>query len=460
MEKLVYDLIVIGGGPAGYNGAERAAEAGLKVALVEKNELGGVCLNSGCIPSKTFLNTAKMLDHAVGGAKYGLVLDGDAYVDQKALVARKNKVVKILVAGIKQKLKKLGVDVYKAVAFVDGKEDDLFRVSLGDGKIIYAKNILVASGSSAFIPPIPGIHASLKDGFAVTNAEVFDMIEIPRQLVVIGGGVIGVELAEYFGSVGSNVVIVEAGKRILPQIDLDIVGVLEKRLLKKGIKIISGARVIRMGDQKVTLRIDGENIELPCDKVLVATGRRPNHFNLGLEKLGLDISGGKIYTNSRLETGTPGIYATGDVNGISTLAHTAYRESEVAVNNITGTDDRMSYDTVPSVVYTSPEIASVGLSEEVATANDRKVKIVKIPLSYSGRYVAENDERDGFAKLILDENGKKLLGFSAIGPYSGEYVTLATSFIDLEVDIDRIQKIIFPHPTVSEIIREGLFIDD
>ncbi len=459
MEKLVYNLIVIGGGPAGYNGAERAAEAGLKVALVEKNELGGVCLNSGCIPSKTFLNTAKMLDHAVGGAKYGLVLDGDAYVDQKALVARKNKVVKILVAGIKQKLKKLGVDVYKAVAFVEGKEDNLFSVSLGDDRI-YAENILVASGSSAFIPPIPGIHASLKDGFAVTNTEVFDMPEIPRRLAVIGGGVIGVELAEYFGTVGSDVVIIEVGKRILPQIDSDIVSVLEKRLLKKGIKIVSGARVIRMGDEKVTLRIEGENIDIPCDKVLVATGRRPNHFNLGLEKLGLDISGGKIYTNSRLETGTPGIYAAGDVNGISTLAHTAYRESEVAVNNISGKDDEMSYDTVPSVVYTSPEIASVGLSEERATANDLKVKIVKIPLSYSGRYVAENDERDGFAKLILDENGKKLLGFSAIGPYSGEYVTLATSFIDLEVDIDRIRKIIFPHPSVSEIIREGLFIDD
>lgn len=458
MEDVIYDLIVIGGGPAGYNGAEYAAKNGMKVALIEKADLGGVCLNSGCIPSKTFLNSAKMLSHAVNGDKYAVILDGTAHINQSALVARKNKVARILGAGIKQKLKSNGVEVIKGSAYIEKCRDELFCVKVGESTLT-AKKLLIATGSQAFIPPIPGIHASLESGFAVTNAEVFDLTTVPECLTVIGGGVIGVELATYFASAGSAVTILESGERILPQIDSDIAEVLVKRLVKKGITIVTGARVIKMGDGTVIYRKNGEDVSVTANKVLVAAGRRPNAINLGLENINLEYVGGKIATDSKLRTAVPGVYAAGDVNGVSALAHTAYREAEVAVNDMLGRNDGIRYDTVPSVVYTDPEIASVGLTQDRAEADGIPTKVIKLPLSYSGRYVAENDERDGFAKLILDGNGKKLLGFSAIGPYSGEYVTIATAFIDLETDVERIKKIIFPHPTVAEIIREGLHYD-
>ncbi len=455
MECVNYDLIVIGGGPAGYSGAERAAEHGMRVALIEKSALGGVCLNSGCIPSKTFLNSAKILEKALGGTKYGVNSDGTVTLDHATVIARKNKVVKILVAGIKAKLKKVGVDIYDGTATVCGRQDGDIVVRAGD-TMLSCKNLLVAIGSKAFIPPITGAKEALESGFAVTNAEVFDAA-LPTELVVIGGGVIGTELASYFAVAGSHVTILEGGARVLSSMDEDVATLLRKKLAQKGITIISGAKVTKIGTQSVTYTKDDAEATIDCDKVLIAVGRAADATGTGLENIGVNIDRGRIVTDSAMRAGAPNVYAAGDVNGISTLAHTAYRESEVAVNNMLGIADEMRYDVIPSVVYTSPEIASVGLTEQAAAKENRAVKVTKLPLSYSGRYVAENEERDGFAKFIFDADGKTLLGFTAIGPYAGEYVTVATAFIDLETDVERIKKIVFPHPTVAEIIKEGLY---
>ena len=451
-----YDLIVIGGGPGGYLAAERAGHAGLKTMVIEKREFGGVCLNEGCVPSKTFLNSAKVYDYANHAASYGVNLTGKASIDQKFVVERKNGVVKMLVSGVKSQLKRNKVTMKSAEAFIEGKTDEGIVIKAGEEKFL-AKRLIVATGSMPEVPPILGLRENLEAGVVMTNREVLDLTEIPAKLVVIGGGVIGLEMASYFSSVGSKVTVVEMMNKIAGPTENEISTILQKSLEKKGVEFKLGAKVTGVEKDGVIYEKDGKTEKVAADKILCSIGRRAVTQGIGLENIGVNLERGAIVTDDMMRTNVANVYAVGDVNGKIMLAHTAYREAEVAINNITGKKDRMRYNVIPSVIYTNPEVGSVGETEESAKAKGLDVKCVSIPLTFSGRYIAENTDLNGICKLVVNKKTNTLIGAHVIGSYAGEYIVAVSAMIDLEVDIENIKKLVFPHPTVCEIIREAVW---
>lgn len=453
---MVYDLIVIGGGPAGYLAAERAGHAGLNTLVIEKREFGGVCLNEGCVPSKTFLNSAKVVDYANHAENYGVKVQGKAAVDQKAVVARKNGVVKMLVSGVKAGLKKNKVTTKNAEAYIEGKCAEGYTVKAGDEKFV-GKRLLIATGSMPVVPPITGLKEEIASGLVLTNREILDLEEIPGTLVVIGGGVIGLEMASYFSSVGSKVIVVEMLDKIAGPTEKEISSILQKSLERKGVVFNLGCKVTAIEKDGVVFERNGKSEKVNADKILLSIGRRAVTKDLGLENIGVNVERGAIVTDDRMMTNVANVYATGDVNGKVMLAHTAYRESEVAVNNMLGKKDIMRYNVIPSVIYTNPEVGSVGETEESAKAKGLDVKTVSIPMTYSGRYIAENTVLDGICKLVVNKKTNTLIGAHVIGSYAGEFIVAVSAMIDLEVDIENIKKLVFPHPTVCEIVREAIF---
>ena len=450
-----FDVLVIGGGPGGYLCAERAAQNGLKVALFESRALGGTCLNEGCIPTKTFLNSAKMYRHATESEVFGVVADNVTY-NHASVVERKNRVVKTLVSGVGATMKANKVTVISDFAKIKGTNDKGYAVEAG-GKEYSGTRLVIATGSETFIPEIPGLCAGLETGFVVTNKEILDMTQLPTSLAIIGGGVIGLELAYYFASVGTKVSVIEMTEKIAGAIDNDICKVLKDALEKKGIEFKLSSKVQKICDASVVYEKDGVKNELICDKVLLCAGRKPRTEGFGLEQLVLDMDKNAIKTDEHLCTNTEEVYAIGDVNGKSMLAHTAYREAEVAVNHMLCKDDKMRYDVIPSVIYTDPEVACIGLTKDDAAKRGINAKEIKLPMGYSGRYVAENESVDGFIKLIVNTDNNTLIGCHMVGSYASEIIMTATVMIDTELTVERLQKLVFPHPTVSEIIREGIF---
>lgn len=454
MEK--FDLIVIGGGPAGYLAGERAGAAGLKTAVIEKRALGGVCLNEGCIPSKTLLNSAKIYDYALHGGRYGVTVEG-ASIDHAKVVDRKDRVVKKLVAGVAARLKHHGVRVISGAAKIAGKDGSGFQVAVGE-TTYSGERLLICAGSVPAIPPIPGVKEGLESGFVLTSREILDLRERPEELVVIGGGVIGLEMAGYFSSIGSRVTVIEMLDKIAGPTDREISQILQSSFEKKGVAFKVGCKVTAVGADSVTYEKDGAAETVHASKTLLSIGRRAATEELGLDALDVHTERGAIVTDSHMRTNVPGVYASGDVNGKSMLAHTAYRETEVALNHILGKPDRMRYNVIPSVIYTNPEAACVGETEETAKEKGLEIRAVKLPLGYAGRYVAEVERGDGIAKLVIDARNERLLGFHMIGSYASEIIYGAAMMIDTEMGIERLQKLVFPHPTVGEIIREALFL--
>ena len=454
-KNMVYDLIIIGGGPAGYLAAERAGEAGLNTLLVEKRFIGGVCLNEGCIPSKALLYSAKLYDGASHGEKYGITVE-NIKLDHQAVIARKRKVIDTLVGGIKMKLKKLKVTVVEGEGHIEKRNAEGFCVSV-NGTEYTGSRLLIATGSEAAVPPIPGLKEGLASGFVLTNREILELQEIPERLVVIGGGVIGLEMASYFNTAGSKVTVVEMLNKIAGPTDAEVSKILQKNYEKKGVTFKLGARVTEVTAKGVVYELNGNKETVEADKVLLSIGRRPSTNGLGLENIGVNTERGAIKTDEQGRTNVAGVYAAGDVNGSHMLAHVAYRESEVAINTILGKKDHMRYNAVPSVIYTNPEVACVGETEESAKAKGMDVACVNLTMKYSGRYVAENEGGDGICKLIIDKKRNRLVGVHMIGNYSSEIIVSAVTMIETEMRIEDIKEIIFPHPTVCEIIREGIF---
>jgi len=452
----MYDLIILGGGPAGYNAAERAGHAGLKTLVIEERALGGVCLNEGCIPTKTLLYSAKIYDYAKHGKDYGVTF-GSAEIDHAFVVNRKNGVVKQLVSGVGAKLKKSGVEVVKATATVKERNSEGFVVT-AEGKDYVGKQLLIATGSSPALPPIDGLADSLKEGFALTNREVLDLPAIPKTIVVVGGGVIGLEMASYFNSVGSKVYVVEMLDHIAGAVDREISKLLQKDYASRGVEFILGAKVTSIKNKTVSYEKDGKIVEIPADYALVSIGRRARTQGIGLENIGLKLERGAIVTNEQGKTNVPGVWAAGDVNGKSMLAHTAYREGEVCINNILGKKDRVNYNSIPSVIYTNPEVASVGETEESAKEKKLDVNIQTVTLKYSGRYIAENEHGYGILKVITDKKHKNIVGLHMIGSYASEIIYGAAMMVETEMRVEDIQKLVFPHPTVCEVIREAMFM--
>ena len=457
---MTYDLLILGGGPAGFRAAERAGHFGLNAAIFEGKALGGVCLNEGCIPTKTMLYSAKLYDYAKGGAeKYG-VSTSDAKLDHAFVVARKDKIVKKLVAGVEMQMRKARADVVRANGVLAGKnEAGEFIVEAG-GERFAGKNLLIATGSSAAIPPIPGLKEALADGFAVTNREILSMKEIPAGLVVMGAGAIGLEMASYFNSAGSDVTVVEMLDRIGGRIDRDIAALLQRNCAARGIKFMTGSQIRSIeGGHIRRVKPDGNGFELDADRILVAAGRRPNVQGIGLESLGIELgANGGIRTDEKMRTNVPGLFAAGDVNGVSMLAHTAYREAETAVNVIRGADDTMHYDAIPSVIYTNPEAASVGETEETAAEKGLNVKAVKLPLLFSGRYQAENEGGNGIMKLVLDEE-KRILGACMLGNPASEIIPAMAVAVARHMTAAELAQTVFPHPTVAEVLRDAALME-
>lgn len=451
-----FDLVVIGGGPAGYLGAERAGHAGLKTLVIEKREFGGVCLNEGCVPSKTFLNSAKVTDYVNEAASFGVKIEGKPVVDQKFVVERKNKVVKMLVSGIKGQLAANKVVTKNAAAYIEGKAAEGYIVKAGEEKVI-AKRLLIATGSAPVVPPIPGLKEGLEAGLVLTNKEVLDLTEIPEKFVIIGGGVIGLEMASYFSSVGSKVTVVEMLDKIAGPTEKEISKILQKAMEKKGVTFDLGCKVTAIEKDGVVFERNGKSEKVLADKILLSIGRRAVTKDIGLENIGVNMERGAVITDDTMRTNVANVYAAGDVNGKIMLAHTAYREAEVAVNNMLGKKDRMRYNVIPSVIYTHPEAGTVGETEESAKAKGLDVKTVSIPMTYSGRYVAENTDLTGVCKLVVNKATNTLIGAHIIGSYAGEFIVSVSELIDLEVDIENIKKLVFPHPTVCEIVREAVF---
>lgn len=451
----IYDLIVIGGGPGGYLAAERAARGGLKTLLFEKNALGGVCLNEGCIPSKALLNSAKTYLHAKDAFLYGVNTE-NVTVDQEKVIARKRKVVRSLVSGIDAKMRQHKVTVVKEQATIDGSCDEGFKVKTAGGTYI-GKKLIIATGSSPAIPPIPGVRENWGD-FVCTNREILELTRIPEKLTVIGGGVIGLEMAAYYAAVGSGVTVVEMLDHIAGPTDREISTRLRKELEALGITFLLGYACERLEPGKVYVKgPDGAQKVIDANKVLLSVGRRANYANIGLESIGVKTDRNGILTDAMCRTNVPDVYAVGDVNGHHMLAHTAYREAEVAVNTILGKKDFMRYHANPSVIYTMPEVASVGKTEEECIEKNIPFEVKKLSMRYSGRFVAENEGADGLCKIIVHRENRTILGVHLMGAYAGEMIWGGAQLLETQFRVTDGRQIIFPHPTVSEIIREVLW---
>ena len=456
----MYDLAILGGGPGGYVAAERAAAAGLKVVLFEQKSLGGVCLNEGCIPTKTLLYSAKVYNYALHGADYGVHVENPAF-DFGEIIDRKNKVVKKLVGGVKAAMKAGKIEVVSSHATIKGRSSEGVAISAAEADY-QARNLLICTGSEAAVPPFPGLREA--GDVIVTNREILDLKEQPKELVVIGGGVIGMEFAAFFSTLGTKVTVIEMLPKILGPLDDEISSMLQKIYAKRGIEFCLRCKVTGIeGNSVVYEDPDGKVCRAQGDKILVSVGRRANLDGYGLESLGVEMllnRGGKpcgIKVDSRMRTNIPNVYAAGDVTGFSMLAHTARREGEVAVNNILGKEDHMRYDAIPGIVYTNPEVAGVGLTEEQAKASGKPYKVIKLPMAYSGRFVAENEKGDGLCKIIVGEKYHEVLGVHILGNPCSEIIHSACMAIETEMTVEQLKEVVFPHPTVSEIIKETAF---
>ena len=446
-----YDVAIIGGGPAGYTAAERAAAGGLSTLLFEKNALGGVCLNEGCVPTKTLLYSAKTYDNIKHAAKYAVKAENPSF-DLGKIIARKNKVVKKLTAGIRMKMTEQGVNLIAGAAEIKGRAED-GTITIACGEESYeAANLLICTGSETVIPPIPG----LAETDYWTSREALLSKELPASLVIIGGGVIGMEFASFFNSLGTEVHVVEMLDKILGPMDRGLSAQLQAEYAKRGVKFYLGHKVTGVHGTEVSVEKDGESFTLHGDKVLLSVGRRPVTKGFGLETLGLEPFRNGIWVNDRMQTSVPNVYACGDITAFSLLAHTAVSEAEVAVSNLLGHEAHMSYKAIPGVVYTNPEIAGVGKTEEELQAAGIAYQVKKIPMAFSGRFVAENEMGNGVCKLILSEDGT-LLGAHLLGNPASELIVIAGIAIEKGMKAEELRSFVFPHPTVGEIIKEALF---
>lgn len=455
-----YFLAIIGGGPAGYTAAEKAAQAGKDVVLFEQNALGGTCLNVGCIPTKTLLYSAKQYYNAQNAAKYGVKAENVTF-DYAKIAQRKTKVVRKLVAGIKQRLNNEHCTVVNGAASVVSRTDEKVVIACGE-ETYEAENLLICTGSNNFVPPIPG----LKDNPVVWDStDALAATVLPQSMVIVGGGVIGMEFATLYHELGVQVTVIEAMPTILPNLDQEVVAILLEKYKKSGIQILTDTKVLELQGNRVLTT----NGEYEAEHVLVSVGRRANLQ--GLEALNdLEMHRGGIVVDDFMKTNLPNVYAAGDVTGKIMLAHVASRQAEVAVGRMLKQIpvQRIAYNAIPSVVYTNPEIASVGMTEREVSQfyQDMEGKsaeevqdmyeVHKLPMTYSGRFVAENEGETGLCKMIVDKRNQTVLGVHLIGNPCSEFISAASFAVRMGYTVSEMQQVVFPHPTVSEILKEVL----
>ncbi|GHU87344.1 dihydrolipoyl dehydrogenase [Bacteroidia bacterium] len=445
-----YDLAIIGGGPAGYTAAELAGLNGLKTILFEKNSvLGGVCLNEGCIPTKTLLYSAKVYYTAKESAKYAISCENVGF-DLSKIIARKNKIVRKLNAGVRAKIQDAGVENVVGQAIVTKINNDGIWISCND-QVYTVDKLLLCTGSEVVVPPIPGIGETEY----WTSREALDNKELPQSLIVIGGGVIGIEFASFFNSLGTKVIVVEMMDEILGGMDKELSAQLRNEYSKKGVEFHLSTKVTSVNGNKVEIEKDGQKSILEGEKILLSVGRRPVLDGFGLENMNLEKFRNGLKVNEFMQTSNPDIYACGDITGFSLLAHTAVSEAEIAIEHILGHHRKMSYKAIPGVVYTNPEIAGVGKTEEILQSEGISYHVKQLPMAYSGRFVAENEQGGGACKLILADDDT-ILGVHILGNPASEIIVIAGIAIEKGMKADELKAMVFPHPTVGEIIKEVL----
>ena len=447
-----YFLAIIGGGPAGYTAAEKASKAGKDVVLFEQNAVGGTCLNVGCIPTKSLLYGAKQYYNATHAQKYGVTAENVAF-DFAAMQKRKTIVVRKLVAGIKQRLNNEHCTLVSGAAAVVSRTDELVTVSC-NGETYEAEHLLICTGSTNFVPPIPGIK---ENEYVWDSTDALAATELPKSIIIVGGGVIGMEFATLYHELGVPVTVIEAMPTILPNLDQDIVNVLLEKYKKAGINILTSTKVesIEGGKVNVKSQISNDQLQISAERILVSVGRRVNLQ--GLEALNdLELNRGAIIVDEFMKTNLPNVYACGDVTGKIMLAHVAARQAEVMVGRLLKQIplQRIAYNAIPSVVYTNPEIASVGITEQQAAELNIETEVRQLPMTFSGRFMAENEGETGLCKLVLDTKKQTILGVHCIGNPCSEFIAAASFAVRMGYTTAEFEQVVFPHPTVSEILHE------
>ena len=445
---LTHDLIILGGGPAGYTAAERAARGGLNTLLIERRALGGVCLNEGCIPTKTLLYSAKIWHLTEDAKKYGIEASADQFLMDK-VNARKNKVVRKLVAGIKGKMTNAGVTV------VTGEGEILapttpqeYSVKVGE-ETYTAPRLLLSSGSETFVPPIPGLDTVEY----WTSREALESKELPKSIAIIGGGVIGMEFAAFYNRVGVEVHVIEMLPEILGGMDSEMGALLRAEYTKLGVKFYLQHKVTSVAPDGVTVEFEDNSFVIPTERILLSVGRRP--VTEKLSPLGLEREGRGVKVDATMRTSLPGVYAAGDVTGYSLLAHTAVREAEVAVDNMLGKNAQMSYRAIPGIIYTQPEVAGVGMTEDQLKKEGISYRKHQLPMAFAGRFVAENEMANGVCKILIGEDDT-LLGAHMLGNPASELIVVIAVAIERGIKAHELASVVFPHPTVGEIIKETI----
>jgi len=447
------DLLVIGGGPAGYMAAIRASQLGGKVLLVEREGLGGTCLHRGCIPTKSLLRAVEVMETARRARRYGVKV-GAVEVDFPSMRQYKDQIVRSGLLGIQGLMKEHSIEVVRGKGSLKSPTEMEVETEAGRSRFS-ASRIVVATGSSWALPPIPGIEGPGR----VTPEELFSLEGVPRSLAVIGGGPSGVETSAIFAALGTKVTLVEILAHVLPGEDADIAETVARALKRVGVEIHTGALIDGIEDDEEgnrVLAIKGQKGEIrkTVQMVVVAAGRRANSDDLGLVELGMRMDNGKIVTDDRMETTLPGVYAAGDVVGRVMLAHVASREGEVAAENAMGMSSRMDYSVVPRCVYARPEVGSVGMTEREALEKGIQIKVGRFPMAANSKALILG-ERDGLVKVIAEADSGQILGIHMVAPHATELVAEAAALLQMKATLHDAVSLIHAHPTLHEALREA-----
>lgn len=456
-----YDVVIIGGGTGGYVAAIRASQLGLKAAIVEKGKLGGTCLHAGCIPTKALLRSAEVYANTKNAEVYGVIAPEVGF-DFSKVQARKEGITDRLFKGVQHLMKKGKIDVYEGKGKILNTKEILVELNNDEQEVhLVSKNIVIATGSRP--RTLPGLEADGK--YVMTSDEALQMEELPKSIIIVGGGVIGIEWASLLVDFGVAVTVIEYADRILPTEDKDVSKEIQRLMKKKGVKIVTGAKVLPETMEKgdgISIKAEHKEKEtlFSAEKLLVSVGRVSNIEGIGLEDMPLELNRGSIYTNEFYQTTVPGIYAIGDVIGGLQLAHVASHEGIIAIEHIAGLNPSpLDYTLVSKCVYCSPEVASVGLTEEQAKEKGYQVKIGKFSFRAIGKALVFG-ESDGFVKLVVEEGTNKLLGTHMVGPHVTDMITEAALAQVLEATSMDIAHTIHPHPTLAEAIGEAALAVD
>lgn len=449
-------VVVIGGGPGGYVAAIRASQLGGEVTLVEKDHLGGTCLNIGCIPTKALLHTAEIYENAKNGGGYGVI--ADVKLDFTKTQKRKKRIIKRLVGGVKGLLASNGVKVISGSASFESSNSIKIKMPNGETEVLEFHKAVIAAGAVPVIPHIKGIESKS----CITSTEALELKEVPETMVVLGGDVIGVEIAALYNALGSKVRIIEMQSQILPMMDGELVKIISSKLIKKGVEIYTSSRVMSIKDNgsqaDVTIETDqGEKKVVTCEKVLISAGRKSNISVLELDKAGIISDKKGIIVDNRMKTNVKGIYAVGDCTGHNMSAHAASAGGEVAAENALGHENVFDIKTSPSCVYTDPEFASVGLTEKEAEEQGIEYAAARFPLAANGKSLIMGGE-EGMIKLVVGKEYREILGAHIVGPRATDLISECALAIQLEATAEDIIAVIHAHPTVSEAIREAAMV--